>query len=151
MGKLSKRILAFCTVLILLAVTITGCSKGATTAEANKRDENNPGYRNNMETVMPDIAKILNMDQTELNTQLQAGKKLSEIATAKGVSVETLTKQIKTLLDAQTDKEVQEGKLTSEQAVTRKEQNTQMADNIVNGTRPSRPDNPSQGDSKQQL
>lgn len=129
--------------LLVVALFITGCSKvstnnAASTATSSGSEGKNAGSPpegklNGMNDLIPDIAKILNMQETELNTQLQSGKKLAEIASAQGIATDTLIQQIKTLLDAQIDKQLQEGKITSEQATTQKGQTTQRATDMVNG------------------
>ncbi|ADY55935.1 hypothetical protein Sgly_1637 [Syntrophobotulus glycolicus DSM 8271] len=136
------------TLLLLIALIVTGCSRGAADdaaaddAAAGKQEnagnhDRQPGDgQNSMQALMPDIAKALNMEQTELETQLQSGKKLADIAGEKNVAVDSLIAQIKSLLDADIDQAVQEEKITSDQASKQKEQTTQRATDMVNGKTP---------------
>jgi sugar-specific transcriptional regulator TrmB len=61
-------------------------------------------------------AEALDMTKEELRTELKSGKSLADIATARGVSVETLKKDITTAVDAKLDEAVANDKLTQERA-----------------------------------
>lgn len=83
---------------------------------------------------MNEVAKLLGLSSSELRSELQSGKTLSELASEKGISNESLLKTIETSLSAH--------KPTGAPALSSTEL-TQMASNIANGTPPSAP--PPQG------
>ena len=67
---------------------------------------------------MAEVAKALGMTEAELKTELQTGKSVAEIATAKNVSLDTI---VSVVITAQTDRlkqAVTDGKLTQAQADT---------------------------------
>lgn len=67
---------------------------------------------------MAEVAKALGMTEAELKTELQTGKSVAEIATAKNVSLDTI---VSAVITAQTDllkQAVTDGKLTQAQADT---------------------------------
>ena len=67
---------------------------------------------------MAEVAKALGMTEAELKTELQTGKSVAEIATAKNVSLDSI---VSAVITAQTDRlkqAVTDGKLTQAQADT---------------------------------
>ena len=67
---------------------------------------------------MAEVAKALGMTEAELKTELQTGKSVAEIATAKNVSLDTI---VSVVITAQTDRlkqAVTDGKLTQAQTDT---------------------------------
>jgi len=80
------------------------------------------------------IAKILGIDETELNKELKSGQTLAQIATSKGIDVNTLIQQIENAFNTNIDQKVAEGKLTSDQATKMKENFVNKATAMVNKT-----------------
>jgi len=74
------------------------------------------------------------VDETELNKQLKSGQTLAQIATSKGIDVNTLIQQIETAFNTNIDQKVTEGKLTSDQATKMKENFANKATAMVNKT-----------------
>ncbi len=65
-----------------------------------------------------DVANGLHMSSTDLMSQLQSGKSLSDIATAKGVSSAQLQTIVANAIQSAVDKAVSDGNLTQQQATT---------------------------------
>jgi len=74
------------------------------------------------------------VDETELNKQLKSGQTLAQIATSKGIDVNTLIQQIENAFNTNIDQKVAEGKLTSDQATKMKENFVNKATAMVNKT-----------------
>ncbi|MCK9860696.1 hypothetical protein [Paenibacillus sp. ATY16] len=87
------------------------------------------GLGQNLDTV----ATALNMTEDELKTELQAGKTIADIAEAKGVSTDSVVNALETAINAQIDQAVTDGKLTADEAATKKENTPAQAQSIVNG------------------
>ncbi|WP_435166757.1 hypothetical protein [Paenibacillus glycanilyticus] len=87
------------------------------------------GFGQNLDTV----ATALNMTEDELKTELQAGKTIADIAEAKGVSTDSVVNALETAIHAQIDQAVTDGKLTADEAATKKEGTAAQAQSIVNG------------------
>ncbi len=62
------------------------------------------------------VAKSLNMTEAELRTELQAGKSIADVASAKGVSVDTIVSAIVADQTEKLKQAVTDGKLTQAQA-----------------------------------
>jgi hypothetical protein len=86
-----------------------------------------------------DIAKALGITAQELRTQLKSGKKLSEIATAKGKTLDDVKAAVKVTLKTRLDKAVADGKLTQTQADDRLAHVDDFVDAIESGKKPPRP------------
>jgi len=67
-------------------------------------------------SVATQVAKGLNMDATQLMSQLQSGKSLSDIATAKGVSSSQLQTIVTNAIQSTVNQAVSDGNLTQQQA-----------------------------------
>ncbi|MGB9885660.1 MAG: DUF2680 domain-containing protein [Moorellales bacterium] len=63
-----------------------------------------------------EIAEVLGMTPQELHQELQSGKTLEEIASAKGLTLDQLKEKVLAAKKAELQKLVEEGKLTQEQA-----------------------------------
>jgi polyhydroxyalkanoate synthesis regulator phasin len=68
--------------------------------------------------VLSQVASGLKMDATQLMSQLQSGKSLSDIATAKGVSSSQLQTIVTNAIQSAVKKAVSDGNLTQQQATT---------------------------------
>jgi polyhydroxyalkanoate synthesis regulator phasin len=68
--------------------------------------------------VVSQVASGLKMDATQLMSQLQSGKSLSDIATAKGVSSSQLQTIVTNAIQSAVKKAVSDGNLTQQQATT---------------------------------
>jgi polyhydroxyalkanoate synthesis regulator phasin len=66
--------------------------------------------------VVTDVAKGLNISSTQLMSQLQSGKSLSDIATAQGVSSAQLQTLVTNAIQSAVNKAVSDGNLTQQQA-----------------------------------
>jgi lambda repressor-like predicted transcriptional regulator len=78
-------------------------------------------------------ATALNMTEDELKTELQAGKTIAALAEEKGISEDTVISALETAINAEIDQAVTDGKLTADEAATKKEETTAQAQSIVNG------------------
>lgn len=78
------------------------------------------------------MATILGITPSELTKDFQSGETLAQIAAAKGIDTSTLTTKIETLLDANIDKAVQNGKLTADKATTIKEDVAKRVASMLN-------------------
>ncbi|CAM3095697.1 hypothetical protein PALU110988_00970 [Paenibacillus lupini] len=78
-------------------------------------------------------ATALNMTEDELKTELQAGKTIADLAEEKGISEDTVTAALETAINAEIDQAVTDGKLTANEAATKKEETAAQAQSIVNG------------------
>ncbi|QQE79874.1 hypothetical protein [Alicyclobacillus sp. SO9] len=67
---------------------------------------------------MLEVAKILGVTQTTLQTDLQSGKSIAEVAKSKGISEATLIAKLKADLKTNLDQAVKNGKLTSSRETT---------------------------------
>lgn len=72
-------------------------------------------------------ADVLGMKADELRTELKAGKSISDVAQAKGVSADTVVSKLSEQANAKLDEAVKSGKLTADQAANAK---TKMAERI---------------------
>ncbi|CAI6063310.1 SHOCT domain-containing protein [Cohnella sp. JJ-181] len=81
-----------------------------------------------------DIATLFGLTTDELSTQLRAGKSLSALAEAKGVSVDTVTAKVVTLLTAALDQRLADGRITQAQYDAQKAKLADQADHIVSRT-----------------
>lgn len=79
-------------------------------------------------------ATALGLTTTELQTKLQAGSSLAEIATAEKVAVQTVIDALVTVEKAEIDAALTAGAITQAQADRMKANVTQRATDIVNGT-----------------
>ena len=82
-------------------------------------------------------ATALGMTQTDLQTQLQAGKTLAQIAQTKGVAVQKVIDALVADEQSELAAAVKAGQLTQAQADQMKTNLTQRITDMVNGTRPS--------------
>jgi hypothetical protein len=84
----------------------------------------------------PAVASYLGLSESELRTQLEAGKTLAQIANAKGKSVSGLEDAIYAEANSNLDRAVTDGKLTASQEQTMLADLRSHLDDIVNNTGP---------------
>ncbi|NIK70540.1 hypothetical protein [Paenibacillus sp. BK720] len=94
------------------------------------------GFGQSLDTV----ATALNMTEDDLKTELRAGKTIADIAEAKGVSADSVVSALETAINVQIDQAVTDGKLTADEAATKKEGTAAQAQSIVNGEFPLKGD-----------
>ena len=82
-------------------------------------------------------ASYLGLTADQIETQLQGGKTLAQIATAQGKTADGLVQAILSAQRSNLDKLVTAGKLTADQEQTIEKGLTTMITNIVDGTRPA--------------
>ncbi len=84
------------------------------------------------------IASVLKLTEAELKTQVQSGKTLAQIATAQGVSVQSVVDVIAADMRAHIAEEVTSGEITQAQADTKLAGLTTKVTEMVNTVRPAR-------------
>ena len=84
------------------------------------------------------IASVLKLTEAELKTQVQSGKTLAQIATAQGVSVQSVIGVLVTDMQAHIAQEVASGKITQAEATTKLASVTAKATERVNSVQPAR-------------
>lgn len=94
------------------------------------------GHRGAPKFATDDLAKVLGLSLEELNTELQAGKTLAQIAESKNVSIDKVKDQLLADFTAKEQAEVAEGKHTQEEVDAKIAEFTTRLDDIVNGVRP---------------
>jgi hypothetical protein len=70
--------------------------------------------------LLSSAANLLGLQPQELKAELQAGKSLKDIATAKGIDTIKFAQDLEAVLTTKIDQEVQNGKINSEQAAALK-------------------------------
>ncbi|MFN8472396.1 MAG: hypothetical protein U0822_09420 [Anaerolineae bacterium] len=80
--------------------------------------------------VLDAAAKALNLTTADLQTQLQSGKTLADIAQSKGVSQDTVKQAMVSAEKAQVDQAQQAGRITADQATQMKQRIDQNAANL---------------------
>jgi hypothetical protein len=88
--------------------------------------------------VTEDLATVLGLSLDELNTEMQAGKTLAQIAEAKNVSIDKVKDQLLADYTAKEQAEVAEGKHTQEEVDAKIAEFKTRLDDIVNGVRPEK-------------
>ncbi|MGO4108438.1 hypothetical protein [Paenibacillus sp. YAF4_2] len=94
-----------------------------------REDRRGRGFGHNLDAA----ATALNMTEDELKTELQADKTIAAIADEKGISEDTVIAALETAINAEIDQAVTDGKLTADEAATKKEETAAQAQSIVNG------------------
>ena len=94
------------------------------------------GHRGAPKFATDDLAKVLGLSLDELNTELQGGKTLAQIAETKNVSIDKVKAQLLADYTAKEQAEVAEGKHTQEEVDAKIAEFTTRLDDIVNGVRP---------------
>jgi hypothetical protein len=84
-------------------------------------------------------AKYLGLTVDQLQTQLQSGKSLADIAKAQGKSVDGLKQALTADLKTKLDEAVKDGHLTRSQADAIMEKVSASLDDLINGTLPKMP------------
>ncbi|MFA5774220.1 MAG: hypothetical protein WC864_02455 [Ilumatobacteraceae bacterium] len=106
---------------------------------SNGRPEGRMGFRNEGRHGRPDLsnlAAVLGLQSSELQTQLQSGKTLSEIATAQSVDVSKVIDSIVADAKSKLAAEVTSGDLTQAEANSRLAEITTRVTDMVNNGRP---------------
>jgi len=84
------------------------------------------------------IASVLKLTEAELKTQVQSGKTLAQIATARGVDVKLVVDAIVADIKTHIASEVTSGEITQAQADTKLADVTTKVTEMVNTVRPAR-------------
>ena len=66
--------------------------------------------------LMPDLAKALDLSETEFVAKLRDGKSVADIAKAQGQSLDSVRSAVKAAAKTRSDKAVEDGRLTRKQA-----------------------------------
>ena len=83
------------------------------------------------------IAKVLNLTEAQLQTEVQSGKSLADVAAAQNVSVQSVIDAVVSQMKAHIAGEVASGEITQAQADTKLADVTAHATDMVNGVRPA--------------
>lgn len=109
------------------------------------RGGHGPGMRGPAHLSPSDVAKALGITPAELRTQLQAGKTLAQIATARGISKDTLIADLGKAAEAELAAAVKDGRITQAQAdkvrATLEDRITAKVDRVAKGPRAGRDHN----------
>ena len=124
-----------------LAAGGTGAAVAATSSDSGSGSSKSakcakPGHRGGP---LKDIAAALGIKVSSLQSQLKDGKKLSEIATAQGKTLDEVKTAVKASLKTKLDKAVADGRITQDQADKQLARVDTMIDNIEAGKKPPRP------------
>lgn len=80
------------------------------------------------------IATVLGITEDELKTALQSGQSIADVASSKGVAVDTVVQALVAAMKTKLDTELSSGKITQEQYDKQTAQLTTIAEKFVNGT-----------------
>ena len=83
------------------------------------------------------IAKVLNVTEAQLQTEVQSGKSLADIAAAQNVSVQSVIDAVVTQMKTHIAGEVASGEITQAEADAKLTDVTARAADMVNGVRPA--------------
>lgn len=97
------------------------------------------GHRGAPKFATEELAKVLGLSAEELNTEMKAGKTLTQIADEKNVSIDKVKDQLLKDFTARVNEKVADGKHTQEEVDAKIEEFSSRLDDIVNGVRPMRP------------
>ncbi|OAZ50513.1 hypothetical protein [Paenibacillus polymyxa] len=117
----------------------------ASTANKAQAPKGNPGDANGPQIAGGNYAenkallKLLKLSSSQLDTQLKAGKSLATIATAQGVSVNSVIDVMVSDTKSKLATEKQNGKITASEYNQRVSNLKQMITDMVNGVKPSKP------------
>lgn len=102
--------------------TLTSAQAGrVATTLAEQLPDHGPGSRHGLARVThAEVAKALGITVEELRTERRAGRSLAQIATAEGISRETLISRLVVVAEQRLAAEVTAGRLTQAQADARK-------------------------------
>jgi hypothetical protein len=120
------------------AVAATGNSDSGSSSTTKSANCAGPGKGWGMHRGGPlnDVAAALGIKVSSLQSQLKAGKKLSEIATAQGKTLDEVKAAVKASLKTKLDKAVTAGKITQTQADEQLSRVDTLIDNIEAGKKP---------------
>jgi hypothetical protein len=110
--------------------------------------EHGPGFGgrgHHMMLGLDTAASALGVSVEDLRTALGDGKSIADVAAEQGVDVQTVIDALVAQASTHLDEAVAEGRLTEEEAATRKTEVTEKITELVNqagGLRPGRPDAP---------
>jgi predicted transcriptional regulator len=113
------------------AVTLEATSQ-STTKDISKGRGGGHGFRAKLDEAK--IAELLGMTETDLRTELRAGKSLAAIAEGKGVAVQTVIDLVAEQMTANLDQKLEDGKVTQEQYDTAIAGVAEKAADYVNNT-----------------
>ena len=82
------------------------------------------------------MLKLLNIDEETFRTEMRAGKSLAVIAKEHGVSEQALKETMLNQMDQRLEADVKAGRLTAEEAATRKADMEKRIDTMINGKGP---------------
>ena len=85
------------------------------------------------------VAKDLGLDETALQTELQSGKTIADLAKAKGIALATIAGDMLTAQKADLAQAVTDGRLTQARADQMLADAPQRIDDFLNGKMPARP------------
>lgn len=108
---------------------ITSSVEAKEKEEHAQRDANQQARRQEFLTV---AAKAIGISTTDLESQLQSGKTLADVAKANNVDPNTVIVALVGDLNTKIDADVASGKLTAEQGAARKAEATQRVTDMVN-------------------
>ena len=83
------------------------------------------------------IAKVLNVTEAQLQTEVQSGKSLADIAAAQNISVQSVIDAVVTQMKSHIAGEVASGEITQAEADAKLTDVTARATDMVNGVRPA--------------
>lgn len=106
--------------------TVSADSAEATTGTVKSRPQ-----------ILAAAAEALNMTEAELIAELQSGKSIKQVADAKNVDIDTVTKAMVAAFKAHLDEEVASGEHTQAEADAKLAEFKTRLDDMVNGVRPA--------------
>jgi hypothetical protein len=95
-----------------------------------------PGLHGAFGAGLDTVASTLGVSEDELQTELEAGKSIADVAGEQGVSVDSLVTKLVAAATDEIDQAVTDGKLTADQATQIKSNLQDRITAMVNGTRP---------------
>jgi hypothetical protein len=116
----------------MTSISISAITSSSATS-TNSIDNTRRQMQALMKTGMDAAAKALNMDPTDLQSQLKSGKSLKDVAAAQGVDFSKVQSAMSDAVKPQLDQAVSAGTLTSSQAAD-------LLGKLTSGERPSRPE-----------
>ncbi|WP_442603426.1 LysM peptidoglycan-binding domain-containing protein [Paenibacillus sp. KN14-4R] len=99
----------------------------------SEKHPNKEAHKSAIHMNSTEIAKLLGLSEADLKQALKSGKSLADLAKEKNVDVQKLIDVQVTALMKNVEKQVQDGKITKEQADKRKASFTQMVTKMMDG------------------
>ena len=126
-------------VLVAVGFGITStASAGHNSSTTNDRVVRTASIEHRRGEHLDAVAAALGMTSEEVKTELRAGKSLADIATSKGIEVQTVIDAIVANMTAKLAEKVTDGTLTQTQADAMATKITDRVTAMVNGERPHR-------------